>query len=102
MSNTDYWYYTATTSNKGQNGGYKAFLNGFLVDSDNENTKTISNNYDLQIGRRVGDSQCFTDGVVDEIRISKVPRSQEWILTSYNTMNSPSSFLYFGLEEFHP
>jgi len=102
MSNTDYWYYTATTSNKGQNAGYKAFLNGFLVDSDNENTKTISNNFDLQIGRRVGDSQCFTDGMIDEIRISKVPRTQEWILTSFNTMNSPSSFLYFGMEESNP
>jgi hypothetical protein len=41
----------------------------------------------------------YTDAVIDEIRWSKTVRSDEWIKTSYNTMNEPESFLDIGPEE---
>jgi hypothetical protein len=41
-------------------------------------------------------------GIIDEVRVSKVPRSEGWVETSYNTMNSPSSFLSVGPEESKP
>jgi hypothetical protein len=42
------------------------------------------------------------DGWLDEFRISKVRRSDDWISTSYNTMNDPSSFSNVGPEETIP
>ena len=93
---TDTWYYTATTSNKGQSGGYKAFLNGILEDSVNENTNQISNAYNLQIGRRIDDSPLYFDGCIDEIRISNIPRSAEWISTTYKNQKEPEEYIIFG------
>lgn len=34
----------------------------------------------------------FLDGVLDEVRISKSIRSADWIATTWNTTNSPSTF----------
>ncbi len=38
-------------------------------------------------------------GDMNECRISKIARSDAWLLTSYNTQSDPSSFLSFGPEE---
>jgi hypothetical protein len=32
------------------------------------------------------------DGWIDEVRISKIARSADWILAEYNNENSPSTF----------
>ena len=44
----------------------------------------------------------FTPGSIDELRISNVARTQEWISTEYNNQNNPLSFLSFGPEESSP
>ena len=41
-------------------------------------------------------------GNIDEVRISNVVRSPEWILTSYNNQNDAMSFFSFGPEETGP
>jgi hypothetical protein len=41
------------------------------------------------------------DGTVDEVRISKVVRSTEWIETTYNTINYPTTFISIEPEEYH-
>ena len=41
-------------------------------------------------------------GLIDEVRISNIARSSSWLITSYNTMNNPSSFFYVGPEETAP
>ena len=35
----------------------------------------------------------YFDGSVDEVEISTVARSADWIKTQYNNQNSPTSFL---------
>jgi hypothetical protein len=47
-------------------------------------------------------SNVFTPGIIDEVRISNMARTQEWISTEYNNQNDPFSFLSFGLEESSP
>jgi len=42
------------------------------------------------------------DGIVDELRISIVPRSADWIQTEYNNMNDTSTFYSVGNEEIIP
>ncbi len=41
-------------------------------------------------------------GQVDELKVSLVMRSADWISTEYNNQNNPSSFLNFGPEESAP
>ena len=41
----------------------------------------------------------YFDGILDEVRISNTARSANWLLTSYNNQNSPSTFYSFETEE---
>jgi len=39
------------------------------------------------------------DGALDEIRISKITRSEDWIVAEYNNQSNPAGFYTIGLEE---
>ena len=50
-------------------------------------------------GRQIWESSApHINGKMDELRISKVLRSPEWITTEFNNQNDVSSFLKFGRE----
>jgi PKD repeat protein len=54
----------------------------------------------LEIGGiQVYPYRMYYEGFLDEIRVSNITRSPQWIHTSYNTMNSPSDFISIGEEE---
>jgi hypothetical protein len=59
--------------------------------------------YDIAVnewlGRYAGEytSSCY-DGCMDEVRISNICRSEEWIETSFNNMNDPEGFSNFCSE----
>ena len=84
------------------------FYNGQEKDS----TKTVEGSpplffYNIALseesGKTVSESGAtFYNGVIDELRISKICRSSSWISTEYNNQNNPSSFLSFGMEETPP
>jgi hypothetical protein len=51
------------------------------------------------IGASVGDGEVqseFFAGSLDEIRVSNIARSANWILTEYNNQNAPGSFVVAG------
>ena len=52
---------------------------------------------DLVIGSSKINDQ-YWDGGIDELRVSDVIRSDNWIKTEYNNQNAPASFLDFGNE----
>jgi hypothetical protein len=56
---------------------------------------------DERLGKYVPESSAphYYNGSMDEVRISKVCRSSDWIKTSYVNYNEPSTFLKFGYEE---
>ncbi|SMD34594.1 Por secretion system C-terminal sorting domain-containing protein [Reichenbachiella faecimaris] len=54
---------------------------------------------DLFFGRRVGNERFFK-GAMDEIRISTVARSTDWIITTYNNVDDPSNFYAVGEQEY--
>jgi hypothetical protein len=60
--------------------------------SDHVNMKTTLGGLDFAYG-------CFYDGLMDEVRISNVARSNAWISASYNTMSSPDTFTNIGNEQ---
>jgi hypothetical protein len=50
------------------------------------------------IGNDAVNAGFFWNGSLDEIRISSVPRSADWITTEYNNQSSPSTFETLGIE----
>jgi hypothetical protein len=44
----------------------------------------------------------YLNGRLDEVRISNISRSSDWISTEYSNMNDPSSFYSIGDEEINP
>jgi len=92
------WYYITGT----YDGSFtKLYFNKSLMDS-NEFSDSIATNPDnFYIGSgadRTGNDFKF-DGTVDEVQISDIARSWAWINTSYNSMNSPETFLNTGSQE---
>ncbi len=84
------WNYIVLTYDKEDE--QKLYLNGVFRSSKNGTLSIDTNNGELHIGQ-------YFDGIIDEIRISSGVRNASWIQTSYNTMNSPSTFLSAGGEE---
>jgi len=85
-------------------GTTSLFINGDFKDSQTKPGTTIDytqtqNNFKL--GGRDGGIYSF-DGRVDEVRISNIGRSSEWIRTCYQNQNFPSDFISVGFEEPHP
>ncbi len=58
-----------------------------------------SNTGDLLIGKRLTTNR-FYKGAMDEIRISNTARSEDWVTTTYNNINNPSSFYSIGDEDY--
>ena len=97
------WVYLTGTFNLGNIQVINAFINGEKVsltqDYSNANVMWDTPVTD-NIGRIRKESVTqYADAVIDEIRWSKTVRSDEWIKTSFNTMNDPSNFINFGPEE---
>ena len=60
---------------------------------------SIGNSYTtLTIGNQNNGGRGW-DGKMDEVRISNINRSENWINTSFNSMNSPDMFYFLGNEE---
>ena len=97
------WIYLSSTFTLGGINNIVPFINGNEV----ADTQPYSNgNYmrNIPISDEIGRCRFetrtdYSDAVIDEIRWSKTVRSDEWIKTSFNTMNDPSNFINFGPEE---
>ncbi|MFX1369438.1 MAG: LamG-like jellyroll fold domain-containing protein, partial [Promethearchaeota archaeon] len=84
------------------NGSIKLYVDGNLeldtADLDTGETITV----DASTGPFIGDCPGDTEqvkGVLDEIRVSTIGRSINWILTEFNNQYSPDTFYSIGLEE---
>jgi gliding motility-associated-like protein len=96
FSNTSSWQYVvATIASLNSSPVAQLYLNGSLVSTDAGvvGSFTDRNLWDtnLRIGRP-GASSRFFDGQLDEVRISNIVRTSDWICTEYNNQNSPSTF----------
>ncbi|MBA7688021.1 hypothetical protein ES703_96495 [subsurface metagenome] len=58
-----------------------------------------TNDEPVQIGNWTLSSENFWDGVIDEVRISNIARSADWIQTEHNNQSTPSNFYVDGGEE---
>ena len=93
------WYHAALTYN-GSN--MILYRNGVNSGSTAKTGSLRQNTWDMKIGNNPGSSTSYgcTDGQLDEVRISSVARSINWLTTEYNNQNSPATFCNLGTEEF--
>lgn len=74
--------------------GRIVYQNATSVASDGNTTAFATNNDALQISR----SNDAVDGIMDEVRISNIARSANWIATEYNNQLNPGTFIIPGTE----
>ncbi|MHA2407038.1 MAG: DUF2341 domain-containing protein, partial [Candidatus Ranarchaeia archaeon] len=78
------------------------YLNGQLVAEDTTSipsTQYVGSN-PVRFGTRA-DNPSYYNGTLDEVRISNVTRSLDWIETEYKNQHDPDTFYSVGLEEIH-
>lgn len=76
----------------------RLYVNGVADGTIADTLKNVDNTQVVATGPyRSGSLSNMFDGIVDEIRISNVAKSANWILTEYNNQNSPSTFYSISL-----
>jgi hypothetical protein len=102
----DTWNHYVMVYNAADGGVLNVYVNGQLVLTNTAPSGNILNSFDgdgglrrdLLMGARppwVPDNRRYK-GVLDELRVSNVARSPEWIATQYNNHNSPGTFYTVG------
>jgi len=100
------WTYAAITYDGSGSvvNGAKSYINGVAVGhsaGDGGGSQTSDANYPFYIGYNIyGDSAAqHFNGLLDEVRVSNVARSADWIATEYTNQSSPSTFYAVGPEQ---
>jgi len=97
------WHYLILTFNY-SNKNVSMYLDGSFLAFDSINVDTywtqLAELDDWLWGASINVSQLgHFEGKFDEIRVSNIPRSEDWISTEYNNQNNPMSFYSIGPEE---
>jgi len=90
-------YYTAVYDGT----DLKAYRDGSYVAMDNTKDGTeAAGDYNFMVGRsNIGGGSYYFYGTLDEIRVSNIAKSANWISTEYVSQNDPTGFLFIGSEE---
>ncbi|MCK4891961.1 MAG: DUF2341 domain-containing protein [Candidatus Pacebacteria bacterium] len=95
--NKNQWVHVAVTYD-GQH--VNRYVDGGTFSSSKPNFQIDNSGNPLNVGSRYGNEN-FVNGIIDEIRISNVARSGDWIITEYNNTSSPDTFYTVGVEEYY-
>jgi hypothetical protein len=88
----DMWYYVVGQHNGTHN---LFFTNDTLSEVDQDPNSVEDSNSDMWIGGNEVWGE-FLSGILDEVRVSKIARSDGWINTQYNNQIDPSNFITVG------
>jgi len=110
VGNSGWNYFSAVYNGDETGSGISFILDGNYEAGDqftNPHYNGMENtNAQMRIGAYYSDSGggawYYWHGLIDEVRISNIARSTEWLKTSYNSMNDPSSFFSVGPKESSP
>jgi concanavalin A-like lectin/glucanase superfamily protein len=94
------WYHVAVGYDSSV--GLVAYVNG-ASDGTNTAAGTLDTTANASNNSWIGGDNLngrYHDGSIDEVRVSNLVRSADWITTEYNSMNAPSTFITIGSEVF--
>ena len=81
-------------------GSVTFYYNGTSLEIETGYPTSFNNSSDdFRLGKLSSGGAAYFDGIMDEVRISNVARSADWIKTEYYNQNSPSTFYGVGSEE---
>lgn len=86
------------------NTGFRElWVDGVLQTNESHSTDNIDTTARMVIsGRYTNPASAWTQGVIDEVRLSGIARNSDWISTSYNNQSNPEAYTSFGVEEKAP
>jgi hypothetical protein len=91
------WQQVAVTYDR-STGDVIIYHNGSIVGTGSVSNADLDSSNDFYIGDTYGWENTI-DGIVDEVRVSDVARSGEWIITEFNNQENPTDFISVGAEE---
>jgi hypothetical protein len=94
------WHLIGVTADR--DGLMQLWKDGVSVQSSNISSSTGQNWNRLDDTYKIGTDRSETgpiDGLIDEIRVSKVVRSSDWIATEFNNTNDPTEFITVETEQ---
>ncbi|MFX1249776.1 MAG: DUF2341 domain-containing protein, partial [Promethearchaeota archaeon] len=89
------WYYVVGQHNGTHN---LFFIDGTLSEVDQDLNTVKDSNRDMWIGGNEVWGE-WLQGILDEVRVSNIARSADWITTEYNNQNDSTSFYSTGIKE---
>ena len=97
--NDGIWHYVAGVVDR--DASLKIYVDNVAAsDTSPKNTGSLDvSDRNLKIGTRDDVSTWKFNGTIDEVRISNVARSADWVASSYNNENSPSTFYTLASQE---
>lgn len=94
----DTWYYiTATYSDDADT--LATYINGDFDKGIKTNISMAGSTEPLQIGREPSKKIYYFDGLIDEVRISNIVHTPNWIKTEYANQMNPKTFMQIGVTE---
>jgi hypothetical protein len=90
MANNTWYHLVFVRSGPSAANGYMAYLNGVL--EGQVSSGGWSSTAPLTMGARLGQAGQNLSGLLDEVRVSNVARSSDWIATEYHNQSSPATF----------
>jgi hypothetical protein len=93
---TGTWYSLQVVYNRNNGGANSIYLNGVLVATANSAGAWSFNNQTLFLGKSTDSFWNLFNGLMDEVRISSIARSSDWILTEYRNQSAPATYLSVG------
>jgi hypothetical protein len=99
----DRWVYITCVYNPAANRLKALYLDGVLAastDAETDGVTTSGTSKGFRLGQSY-DGHGQDPSQFDEVRISKIARSADWIKTEFNNQNDPASFYALGAEVGH-
>jgi len=98
------WHHVAVTLDRGGNGVIYTDGSAAVTTSIAGLTDSIDPSRLLTVGiqYQISGTSLPFNGSMDEVRVSNVARSSDWIDTGYNNYNNPGTFFSVGAEEYTP
>jgi hypothetical protein len=91
---TGTWYYIVAV----YDGSFQRIYRNGVPDGTNALSGSVDSALDgpLRIGELQSDTTTYFNGAIDEVRISSVARSADWILTDYRNQSAPGTYMSAG------
>ncbi|KKK70096.1 hypothetical protein LCGC14_2927420, partial [marine sediment metagenome] len=90
------WAYLVAIYDESKTSGteFSAYINGELISENLADGNILTTTGALLIGKRINSR--YFQGTIDELRLSDVVRSGDYVKTTFNNLNDPESFITLG------